>query len=68
MVDYSLLPCLFEAIYNFSLGGSDPTRALFGKNVCKNERIGSRGGGAPPAPPGSANITGWFSPGSHCYC
>ena len=28
------------------LGGhGPPTRALFGENVCKNERIGSHGGG-----------------------
>ena len=43
------------------LGGhGPPTRVLFGKNVCKNERIGSRWGGgrwghAPDMPPRSAN-------------
>ena len=39
-------------------GGANPTRALFGGNVCENERIGSRWsgdgadtGGVPPEPP-----------------
>ena len=40
-------------------GWGPPTLELFGKNVCKNERIGSRlGGREPAAPPGSANGTG----------
>ena len=34
------------------LGGESLTQALFGKNVCENERIGSRrGGGVHPARP-----------------
>ena len=33
-------------------GCGPPTQALFGENVCKNERIGShRGGRAPGTPP-----------------
>ena len=31
-------------------GRQPPMRTLFGENVCENERIGSRGGGAPVAP------------------
>ena len=42
------------------LGGrGPPTQALFGENVCENERIGSHGGGgrAPSTPPPrSANV------------
>ena len=34
------------------------TRALFGENVCENERIGSRGGGCAGGAPGSANAKG----------
>ena len=38
------------------LGGCEPLmRALFGKNGCKNERIGSHRGSAPGMPPRSAN-------------
>ena len=45
----------------FPVGGGGPgppTRVLFGKNVCQNERIGSRRGGgrAPGTPPRSANV------------
>ena len=36
-------------------GGTFLTQALFGENVCENERIGSRRGGAPGTPPRSAN-------------
>ena len=38
-------------------GRGPPTWALFGENVCKNERIGSHGGGghALGTPPRSAN-------------
>ena len=45
-------------IQDFPLGGGrpSPTWALFGENVCENERIGSRWGGAPAAPPGSTNV------------
>ena len=46
----------------FPIGGVDPlggrghpTQVIFGKNVCKNERIGSRRGCAPGTPPRSAN-------------
>ena len=35
-------------------GVGPPMQALFAKNVCENERIGSRGG-APDTPPRSAN-------------
>ena len=40
------------------LGGHGPPMwVLFGKNVCENERIGSRRGGVRPArPPRSANV------------
>ena len=37
-------------------GRPPPTWVLFGKNICKNERIGSCFGGAPAAPLGSANV------------
>ena len=38
------------------LGGRGPLAwELFGKNVCKNERIGSHGGVYPARPPRSAN-------------
>ena len=38
------------------LGGrGPPTWALFGENVCENERIGSHRGRAPGTPPRSAN-------------
>ena len=38
-------------------GGRGPsTWALFGKNVCENERIGSRRGRAPGTPPRSVNV------------
>ena len=38
-------------------GRGPPTWALFGENVCKNERIGSnRGACAGHAPPRSANV------------
>ena len=42
----------------FPVRGHGPVRgALFGKNVCENERIGSRRGGMLPArPPRSANV------------
>ena len=36
-------------------GCGPPTWALFGENVCKNERIGSHRGRAPGTPPRSAN-------------
>ena len=42
----------------FPVGGrGPPTWALFGENVCKNERIGSHGGGGVrrARPPRSAN-------------
>ena len=43
-------------IQDFPWGGGGgrrlPTQVLFGENVCENERIGSRCGGAP----GSANV------------
>ena len=51
-------------IQDFPLGGvhplggglGSPTWALFGKNVCENERIGfHRGGHTPGTPPRSAN-------------
>ena len=32
-------------------GRGPPTQVLFGKNVCENEGIGSRGGRAPGTPP-----------------
>ena len=39
------------------LGGrGPPTWALFGKNVCENERIGFRRGGCAGTPPRSANV------------
>ena len=39
------------------LGGRGPlTWVLFGKNVCKNERIWSHRGRAPDTPPRSANV------------
>ena len=39
------------------LGGcGPPTWALFGENVCENERIGPIGGRAPGMPPGSTNV------------
>ena len=38
------------------LGGRQPpTWALFGENMCQNERIGSGSGRTPAAPPGSTN-------------
>ena len=38
------------------LGGCQPPMwVLFGKNICENERIGSRWGGAPAVSPGSTN-------------
>ena len=48
----------------FPVGGRAPVRgghgpltwALFGENVCKNERIGSHRGRAPGTPPRSANV------------
>ena len=45
-------------IQDFSLGAGGrrpPTWALFGKNVCENERIGSHRGRAPGTSPRSAN-------------
>ena len=41
-------------------GRGSPAQVLFGKNVCKNKRIGSRKGGAPGTPPRSANATEYF--------
>ena len=44
-----------------AIGGGEhrpPTQVLFGENVCENKRIGSCWGGAPAAPPGSANDLG----------
>ena len=57
--------CLLKAVadpgfpigeaWNHKGGCGPPTRALFGENVCKNERIGSRRGwrvpGTPPLDP-----------------
>ena len=40
-----------------SRGGRSPTRALFGENVCENEKIGSCGWRAPDTPPRSANAS-----------
>ena len=37
-------------------GRGPPTPALFAKNVCENERIGSRRGHAPGTSPRSANV------------
>ena len=57
----------------FPVGGRRPPMlALFGKNICKNERIGScwGGGGRVPAaalPPGSANVQNQFHFAIHMY-
>ena len=48
---------------DFPLGGTDPLRGAptsdGGKNICENERIGSRLGGGAAAPRGSANALLW---------
>ena len=41
--------------YSYPPGRGPPTWAFFAENVCKNERIGSRGGRALGTPPRSAN-------------
>ena len=49
-------------VWTHSGGCGPPTQALFGKNVCKNKRIGSWGreGVRPARPPRSANTLGTF--------
>ena len=39
-------------------GHGPPIRALFGENVCENERVGSCRGRAPGTPPRCTNVCG----------